>query len=98
MSAASGRVSIEGSTQRLNGETMFSFRWQESGGPIVLPPTRKGFGGAILLDAAKQFGQHVALNFDPLGLSYEIQVPLTAIEGSRQQASGSALGASAPGA
>ena len=81
-SSPGGRVTITGSIEQLNGASSFSFRWKESGGPPVVQPTRKGFGSVILLDAAKQFGQHVATNYEPQGLSYELVVPLREIEAS----------------
>ena len=83
LSAPGGRISITGSVEQLNGASLFSFLWKESDGPLVSQPTRKGFGSIILLDAAKQFGQRVAVNYDPQGLSYELVVPLSQIEASR---------------
>jgi hypothetical protein len=41
---------------------------------------RTGFGSIILLEAAKQFGQDVALDFDPQGLSYKLRLSLSAIK------------------
>jgi two-component sensor histidine kinase len=81
LSVPTGSVSITCTcdVERIKGGT-FSFLWKESGGPIVLPPQRKGFGTAILIDGAKQFGQHVALDYEPDGLKYEIRFPLSAIE------------------
>jgi two-component sensor histidine kinase len=81
LSVPTGNVSITCTcdVERVKGGT-FSFLWKESGGPIVLPPQRKGFGTAILIDGAKQFGQHVALDYEPDGLKYEIRFPLSAIE------------------
>jgi two-component sensor histidine kinase len=79
LSAPTGAISIEGKTDRANGGT-FSFVWSESGGPAVAIPTRKGFGSVILLDAAKQFAEHVAMDYAPRGLHYELQIPLSAIE------------------
>jgi PAS domain S-box-containing protein len=80
LSSPNGRVVIEGSIERANGGGQFWFRWKESGGPPVVIPTRKGFGSAILLDAAKQFGQHVAVDYDPDGLTYELRISLGAME------------------
>jgi hypothetical protein len=31
------------------------------------------------VDSAKQFGRHVALNYEPDGLSYELLLPVSAI-------------------
>lgn len=85
LSTPGGRVAVEGRIEQLNGEPLFSFRWRESGGPPVSAPTRRGFGSVILLDAARQFGQHAALNFEPEGLTYELQLPLRVIEASTAQ-------------
>jgi two-component sensor histidine kinase len=81
LSVPNGHVSIECNVKRINGSGgVFSLLWKESGGPKVSAPNRKGFGSAILLDAAKQFGQQVNLNYDPDGLTYEIRCSLSAIE------------------
>jgi PAS domain S-box-containing protein len=80
LSARGGRVAIEGKVERLNGDSIFSFAWTESGGPPVSKPMRTGFGSIILLEAAKQFGQDVALDFDPQGLSYKLRLSLSAIK------------------
>jgi PAS domain S-box-containing protein len=81
LSASGGRIAITGNVEQINGASTFSFLWKESGGPLVSQPTRKGFGSVILVDAAKQFGQRIAVNYDPQGLSYEIVVLLSQIEG-----------------
>ena len=80
LSVPNGRVSIECDVRQANGEKTFTFLWKESGGPIVSTPERKGFGTAILLDGAQQFGAHVALNYQPEGLRYELRFPLMVIE------------------
>jgi PAS domain S-box-containing protein len=93
LSAAEGRLSIQGRIEHRDGEDRFSFLWLESGGPPVLPPTRKGFGSVILIDAAKQFGESVAMNFEPQGVSYELAIPLSAIEVStKKQGTGKVIG------
>jgi PAS domain S-box-containing protein len=79
LSSPDGRISISGKIDRYDGEGSFVFSWRESGGPRVSPPTRKGFGSAILLEAAQQFGQ-VTMNHPPDGLVYRLQVNLKDIE------------------
>jgi PAS domain S-box-containing protein len=91
LSVPDGRISIECNIERANGDGTFSFLWKETGGPIVSVPKRKGFGSVILLDEAKQFGQHVALNYDPQGLSYERRFPLSAIEAATKQEGSAAI-------
>jgi two-component sensor histidine kinase len=85
LSSDEGRVLVEGKLERVNGESLFQWSWTESGGPPVSKPRRKGFGSLILLDGAKQFGRHVALNFEREGLRYELQFPLLAIVGLKEQ-------------
>jgi two-component sensor histidine kinase len=80
LSTPHGRISIEGSVDRANGDGTFSFTWKETGGPRVSTPKRKGFGTAILIDVAKQFGEHINLSYDPEGLRYELRFPLRVIE------------------
>jgi two-component sensor histidine kinase len=66
LSAPSGQVAIDWS---LNGEGL-DFRWTESGGPPVAPPTRRGFGSRLLETAlARELDGDVRLTFDPAGLS-----------------------------
>ncbi|RWC64248.1 HWE histidine kinase domain-containing protein [Mesorhizobium sp.] len=78
LSNAQGLVSIEGKSDRLAG--VFSFRWHETGGPPVAKPTRKGFGSVIIQDAAKSLARSVSVEFDPLGLKYELHIDLSALE------------------
>jgi PAS domain S-box-containing protein len=80
LSVPTGNVDIACDIKRTKNNGMFSFLWKESGGPIVLPPQRKGFGTVILIDAARKFGQHVQLNYEPDGLRYEVRFPLSTVE------------------
>ncbi|MGC2078574.1 MAG: sensor histidine kinase [Xanthobacteraceae bacterium] len=79
-SVPTGRVSIDCHLRRANGEGSFTFLWKETGGPAVSAPKGKGFGTAILVDGAKQFGANVSLNYEPKGLHYELRFPLGAVE------------------
>ena len=78
LSSPDGRISISGKIDRRNGNGSFVFSWRESGGPRVSPPTRRGFGSVILLDAAQQFGS-VTMNYLPEGLIYQLQLDLREI-------------------
>jgi len=78
LSSPDGRISISGKIDRHEGNGSFVFSWQESGGPRVSPPTRRGFGSVILLDAAQQFGS-VTMNYLPEGLIYQLQLDLREI-------------------
>ena len=78
LSSPDGRISISGKIDRHDGGGSFVFSWQESGGPRVSPPTRRGFGSTILLDAAQQFGS-VTMDYAPEGLIYRLRLDLREI-------------------
>ena len=82
LSVPDGRVSISGRTDRYDGVGSFIFSWKETGGPRVSQPTRRGFGSAILLEAAEQFGS-VTMNYLPEGLVYQLNLDLKEIEVSK---------------
>jgi two-component sensor histidine kinase len=80
LSSSEGRVKIDGRVEGVNGKGEFRFVWQESGGPLVAPPTRKGFGTAILFGTAKHFGQNIESKYAPDGFSYNLVGALNQIE------------------
>jgi two-component sensor histidine kinase len=80
LSCPEGQVHVECRILDQNGRSQFQLVWNEMGGPTVSPPTRKGFGSAILVELAKSFAENVQINYAPGGLVYEIQLPLSAIE------------------
>lgn len=78
LSVADGEVAIRGRIEQIDStESFFAFSWQERGGPPVVTPKRTGFGTVMLTDLAKQFGQFVALDYEPHGLKYELRVPMS---------------------
>jgi two-component sensor histidine kinase len=76
LSVESGRVSI-GWTQ---DEDRLRLLWQESGGPPVERPSRRGFGSRLIeRGLAADLGGTAALRFDPEGLRCDIEASLSAI-------------------
>lgn len=72
---ASGHVNIVTTVEA--GRAQIS--WQESGGPPVSLPTRRGFGSRLLQRGVPgELGGSAALEFPPEGLVYRIQTALTA--------------------
>jgi two-component sensor histidine kinase len=52
-------------------------RWQESGGPPVTPPGRKGFGSRLIEGGlAQDLGGEVRLGYEPLGVVCQITMPV----------------------
>jgi PAS domain S-box-containing protein len=79
LSVAHGRVDIDwcAIASRTGGETELQWRWRESGGPVVLPPSRKGFG-TVLVERVlgSDFGGNVSMDFHPEGLAVVLRMPL----------------------
>ena len=67
--------------QITNGDPPGRFRlcWQESGGPLVEEPRRKGFGSVLLRRVlADDVNAHVTIDFQPAGLFCTIEATLPA--------------------
>jgi two-component sensor histidine kinase len=70
LSAENGRVSV---TWSAAGPAL-SLEWRESNGPVVQPPTRKGFGLRLMARALDQFRGSVETNFDASGLNCKMNL------------------------
>jgi two-component sensor histidine kinase len=54
----------------------FQFLWDETGGPVVSPPTSKGFGSRLIERIlAGDFGGEVEMQYRPEGLKCELRSP-----------------------
>ena len=54
------------------------FRWQERGGPLVSPPTQKGFGSRLIeRSLALELAGEVKITYDPAGVVCEVCAPLS---------------------
>lgn len=55
----------------------FMLMWQEEGGPVVSPPTQRGFGSRLIERLlARDLEGHVTLSFQPAGVVCTIDAPL----------------------
>jgi PAS domain S-box-containing protein len=81
LSGDGGTVSID---WRVVPQTQrFELRWRESGGPVVRPPARRGFGSRLVeRGLAQDIGGEVSLTFDDPGVVCAISAPLHEITGS----------------
>ena len=69
LSVPEGRASIAWDVETADGSAVFRLDWVESGGPTVVPPTRRGFGSFIIEQAlSKEFGGRVEISYPPEGL------------------------------
>lgn len=68
-----GRVSVDWTLEPGPGGDKVLLRWQESGGPPVVPPTRQGFGSWLIQRGlAQELGAEVHLDYAPAGMSCRI--------------------------
>jgi PAS domain S-box-containing protein len=55
-------------------------RWEESGGPQVVPPSRRGFGSRLIeRSLAQDLAGHVSITFPPTGVVCIVDAPLPEI-------------------
>lgn len=77
LSVAEGQVDIGWRIEITPGETRLHLRWQESGGPLVAPPSRKGFGSRLIeRGLAQDIGGEVRVTYEQSGLICQIVMPL----------------------
>ncbi|HEX4302514.1 MAG TPA: HWE histidine kinase domain-containing protein [Rhizomicrobium sp.] len=85
LSGPHGTVKISWTIQ--DGKLTIS--WRENGGPLVTPPTRRGFGSKIITaSVAAQRGGSADFRWNPQGLECELIIPLRASEPPVQAAAG----------
>lgn len=87
LSVPEGRVAVrwhwpngapDGMTEAAGTETPLSIEWEESGGPPVAMPTRRGFGSRLIeRGLAHDLGGRATLDFRPEGLRCVITFPVT---------------------
>jgi PAS domain S-box-containing protein len=82
LSNLTGHVRISWSIFKPNGHRLFTFRWQERGGPRVTPPKQKGFGSAVLEQVmAEYFETPPRIDYAEGGVIYELNGSIEAITG-----------------
>lgn len=72
LGAEGGRVSVDWVLTPDGGVRLV---WQESGGPPVQAPTRRGFGSRLIHDLARQLGGEARFHWEAAGLRVEILAP-----------------------
>lgn len=77
LSQAKGRVSV---SWRVSDNRSLILTWRESGGPQVVPPTRRGFGSTLIDRAlALETGGSSTIDYAPTGVVCEIMLPESAL-------------------
>lgn len=80
LSAPGGRVGVrwEIGSDASSGEALLRLTWRESGGPVVRPPPRRGFGSLLVEHAlAAELGGEIAVAFPPEGVTCTMRLPLS---------------------
>ena len=78
LSTAGGHVSVSWDSRTAGDETRLTLTWQETGGPVVAPPTRKGFGTQMMTRGlARELDGEVTLSFPEAGARCHMDVPLS---------------------
>jgi PAS domain S-box-containing protein len=79
LSVAAGRVAVSWRTEAPDGAPRLYLKWQESGGPMVAPPTHKGFGSRLIEGGlAHDLNGEVHVAYEPAGLTCRLAMPLDA--------------------
>ncbi|RYY25595.1 MAG: PAS domain S-box protein [Sphingomonadales bacterium] len=77
LSQPEGRVAIRWDRVRGEGPARLSLVWEESGGPAVVPPQRRGFGTRMIeRGLAAELGGSVKIDFRPGGVVCTVDAPL----------------------
>ncbi|GJE12739.1 sensor histidine kinase [Methylobacterium longum] len=80
LSVAAGQVGISWDVSEADGGLVLGFRWVETGGPPVTPPTRTGFGTRLIARSlAHGFGGTAHLTYPPTGAVLTFVAPLDAV-------------------
>jgi len=77
LSNATGRIDIAPTVDEVSGR--FKLTWTEQDGPAVQEPTRRSFGTRLIGRLADQVHGAVRLRYEPAGLVYELDAPLTTL-------------------
>jgi two-component sensor histidine kinase len=82
LSVPSGQVAVSWSLARGEDGPNLKIDWQESGGPAVREPVRRGFGSRLLERAvARGLKGSAAMAFEPCGLRCRMEIPLSYANG-----------------
>lgn len=80
LSVASGKISIALSVNE--SAQRFRMVWTETGGPVVQEPKRRSFGTRLINRLADQLHGEAQLRYEPQGVVYELDLPLTGLRSS----------------
>ena len=75
LSVATGRLEVR--WRVVGTETrVLEVLWQETGGPVVVPPTRRGFGSDLIANNLRGHGGMTELSYPVTGVTCSLSLPL----------------------
>nr|WP_294544719.1 CheR family methyltransferase [uncultured Rhodopila sp.] len=78
LSNGSGSLSVTWAVEQRPHGPVLALNWSETGGPVVRPPTRRGFGSTLIeRGLAHELDAEVTQAFLPEGLRCTIAIPMT---------------------
>jgi PAS domain S-box-containing protein len=79
LSNATGEVHVTWLVDHTSRPSWLLLRWEETGGPVVEPPSRQGFGTRLIeRSLAHDLNGEVRIEYAPAGLVCSVEAPLTA--------------------
>lgn len=79
LSQPRGRVLLSWNIVERDNSRWLHLTWQETDGPPVVPPQRRGFGSRLISEGLSfELGAKISLEFPPTGVQCTIEVPLKA--------------------
>ena len=77
LSNEAGEIRVRWHLDGLSSPPRLELIWEESGGPPVEPPARRGFGTRLIeRSLAEDFGGNVRIQFAPTGVICSVDAPL----------------------
>jgi PAS domain S-box-containing protein len=78
LSTATGTIRITWKVDDLQSPARLGLQWEESGGPAVMAPTRRGFGTRLIeRSLAQDLDGEVQIEFVPTGVICTVDAPIT---------------------
>lgn len=79
LSNETGHVALSWRVEERDDAQWLRLCWQESGGPPVAPPSRRGFGSRLIERSLSVPGSQTTSDFAPEGLVFTLEAPLEAL-------------------
>ena len=81
----SGRIALSWEALDESDGPQLEFVWRESGGPVVIAPTKEGFGVTLIKrEIEYNLGGSALVEFSPEGVTARLRVPLKRVRGVEQ--------------